>query len=163
MKFKKLFKSFKYILFFYVPIAMVVLLFCFSKYYDYNLFLAVMVMLSGNIFLALFTQTSNYVAEKYATEIKSRDFVYQNFTDCFFRGLAGLLEIVFYTISFATNLSSLVAGYLLLKTVSIWQDKDNYNNKKEGLHTAILRSAIVISLLVSLVASYYLAKYINGV
>jgi len=122
-----------------------------------------MVMLSGNIFLALFTQTSNYVAEKYATEIKSRDFVYQNFTDCFFRGLAGLLEIVFYTISFATNLSSLVAGYLLLKTVSIWQDKDNYNNKKEGLHTAILRSAIVISLLVSLVASYYLAKYINGV
>lgn len=162
IKFKSLLKAVTYIFFFYAPLVALAVLFCLSRYYDSNLWIALAIMLSGNIFLAVFTQVSNYVAEKYAiADIKSRDFVYQNFTDCFFRGLAGLLEIIFYTISFATGLSSLVAGYLLLKTVSIWQDKDNYNNKKEGLHTAILRSAIVMSLLVSLAASYYLAKYIN--
>ncbi len=161
-KFKNLLKAFRYISFFYVPLVVATTLFYFSMYYNFNLFVAILIALFGNIFLALFTQVSNYVAETYSVPaIKSRDFIYQNFTDCFFRGLAGLLEIVFYTISFATGLSSLVAGYLLLKTVSIWQDKDNYNNKKEGLHTAILRSAIVISLIVSLAASYYLAKFIS--
>ncbi len=154
-------RSFKYILFFYFPIFLLVFIFYFSRYYSSDLFTAISIMLLGNVFLALFTQISNYIIEKYAIENKSRDFIYQNFTDCFYRGMAGLLEIIFYTIAFSINLSSLVAGYLLLKTVSIWQDKDNYNNKKEGLHTAILRIAIVVSLLVSLLASYYLTKCIN--
>jgi len=161
-KIDRLNKSFKYILFFYIPIFLLVFIyFILLRPYNINLLLVFSIIIFGNLFIGLFTQIANYVAEKYSVTEKSRDFLYLNFTDCFFRSLAGLSEVIFYTISFAVGLETLVAGYLLLKTVSIWQDKDNYNNKKEGLHTAILRTAIVMSLLISFAASFYLKKFIN--
>lgn len=162
IKLSRLKKSFTYILFFYSPIFLLVFVsFYFFKFNNPNLLIACSIILFGNLFLGISTQSSNYIIEKYSTTEKSRDFIYLNFTDCFFRSSAGLLEIILYTISFTIHLETLVAGYLLLKTVSIWQDKDNYNNKKEGLHTAILRIAIVMSLIISLVASYYFKKFIN--
>ncbi len=156
-------KSFKYILLFYIPIFLLVFAYIiFSKLYSADLLLVIGIVILGNLGIGIFTQIANYIAEKYSISEKSRDFLYLNFTDCFFRSLAGLSEVLLYTISFATHLETIVAGYLLLKTVSIWQDKENYNNKKEGLHTAILRIAIVMSLLVSFAASFYLKKFINS-
>ncbi|OGZ73557.1 MAG: hypothetical protein A2908_00435 [Candidatus Staskawiczbacteria bacterium RIFCSPLOWO2_01_FULL_38_12b] len=158
-----LLKSFKYLFYFYVAVLILVAVYVIvSKSYNVNLLIACGIVFGGNLFLGIVTQSSNYIIEKYSYTDKSRDFLYLNFTDCFFRSLAGLAEIILYTVSFAMGMESLVAGYLLLKTVSIWQDKDNYNNKKEGLHTAILRIAIVISLLISLVAAFYLKKFINS-
>ena len=163
IRISKLKKSFKYIASFYLAVFLLVALYIIiSKSYRPNLLIACAIIFLGNLFLAVFTQTANYVAEKYSTSEKSRDFVYLNFTDCFFRGTAGFLEIILYTILFSMGLETVVAGYLLLKTVSIWQDKDNYNNKKEGLHTAILRIAIVLSLIIALSASYYLKKFLAG-
>ena len=154
-------KSRKYIAAFYMPVFLAALAYL-SVHYDANLLAAVLIVLCGNLFLAIATQVSNYIIEKRALEgVKSRDFVYLNFTDCFFRSGAGFLEIILYTICFSLGLETIVGGYLLLKTVSIWQDKDNFNNKKEGLHTAMLRLAIVVSLLISLMAAYYLKKYLN--
>lgn len=152
-------KSFKYIFYFYVPIFILALI-CIYKYQDVNLSIAILIALGSNLFLGVFTQISNYTIEKYSVADKSREFLYFNFTDCFFRSGAGLSEIILYTICFSTGLETIVAGYLLLKTVSIWQD--NVNNKKEGLHTSILRIAIVISLVTSLWASYYVKKFINN-
>ena len=153
-------KSLKYIAAFYMPVFLAALAYL-SVYYDANLLAAVLIVLCGNLFLAIATQVSNYIIEKRALEgVKSRDFVYLNFTDCFFRSGAGFLEIILYTICFSLGLETIVGGYLLLKTVSIWQG--DYNNKKEWLHTAILRSAIVMALLVGLAASYYLKIFINS-
>ena len=134
--------------------------FAFFKNYNLNLFLVLCIIIIGNLFIGIFTQLSNYTIEKYSLPEKSRDFLYLNFTDCFFRSLAELSEVILYTISFAIGFEALIAGYLLLKTVSVWQDKDNYNNKKEGLHTAMLRIAIVMSLLISFLSAYYLRKFI---
>ena len=165
----KLKYSAKLISLFYVPLFLVVFFivpFCLRffnvDFYNKNLLAVVGIVFFGNVFLAIFTQISNYIIEAYNIEGKTRDYLYRNFTDCFYRGSAGFLEIILYTISFSLHLESLVAGYLLLKTVSIWQDKDNFNSKKEGLHTAILRIAIVVSLLIALGASYYLRKFINN-
>ncbi len=161
-KISRLKNSFGYILFFYIPIFLLVFAYViYSKFYNADILLVFGIVIIGNLCIGTFTQIANYIAEKYSVTEKSRDFLYLNFTDCFFRSLAGLSEVVLYTISFAIGFEALIAGYLLLKTVSIWQDKDNYNNKKEGLHTAILRTAIVMSLLVSFAASFYLKKFIN--
>lgn len=161
-KISRLIKSFKYILFFYMPIFLLFFIyFNFFNSSNVSLLLACNIILFGNLLIGSFTQVSNYIIEKYSFSDKSRDFLYLNFTDCFFRSLAGLSEVILYTISFTIGFEALIAGYLILKTVSIWQDKDNYNNKKEGLHTAILRIAIVMSLLISFTASFYLKKVIN--
>ena len=156
---RKLKKSLGYILAFYIPILVAAFLYlAYSRSYGRNLLVGAGVVIFGNLAIGIFTQIANYIAEKYSTTDRSRDFVYANFADCFFRSLAGLAEVVFYTIAFTLSLETLVAGYLLLKTVSIWQDKDNYNNKKEGLHTAILRIAVVLSILTALLAASYLKK-----
>ncbi len=160
-KISRLKKAFSYIIFFYIIVFLVALTcLLFLKSSDPNLLLVFAIVVFGNLGIGLFTQMANFIAEKYSTTEKSRDFIYLNFTDCFLRSLAGLSEVILYTISFAIHFEALIAGYLLLKTVSIWQDKDNYNNKKEGLHTAILRIAIVMSLLIAFTASYYLKKVI---
>src|SRR3989344_3850070 len=157
-KLSHLIRSFKYVFYFYVPIFLLAFIY-FYPYHDMNLWMAVLIILGGNLFLGLFTQTSNYIIEKYSDQGIIRDYLYHNFVHAFFRSLAGLSEIVLYAVFLALGFDSLVGGYLLLKTVSIWQG--DYNNKKEWLHTAILRSAIVMALLIGLAASYYLKIYIN--
>lgn len=150
--------SFQYLIYFYLPVFLLAFVFLYP-FYNMDLWIAAAIILGGNLFLGLFTQTSNYIIEKYSDQGIVRDYLYHNFVHAFFRSLAGLSEITLYAVFFATGFESVVGGYLLLKTVSIWQG--DYNNKKEWLHTAILRSAIVIALLIGLAASYYLKQYIN--
>lgn len=151
--------SFQYAFYFYLPIFPLALVFLYP-FHNMDLWIGAAIILGGNLFLGLFTQISNYIIEKYSTEGITRDFLYHNFIHSFFRSLAGLSEVVFYSVFLAMGFESVVGGYLLLKTVSIWQGE--YNNKKEWLHTALLRSAIVMSLLIGLVASFYLKKFINN-
>jgi len=155
-------RSIFFIMIFYLPLFACMLLFLVVFHLtNANLFKSLSSLLLGSLFIALFTQMFSFIIEKYdSIQSGTRNFLYENFSDFFLRSSAGFLEMTLYVICFAANLSSLVAGYLLLKTVSIWQ-KD-YNNKKEGLHTAILRIAVVLSLLFSLMSSYYLIKFING-
>src|SRR3989344_3556534 len=93
-------------------------------------------------------------------EINREIFLYSTIQECSIRCSAGILEMVFYTIAFATNTIGLVVGYLVLKVVSVWKsDKDQ---KSEGLFTGVLRIAIILSLLFSLFASYFLFKYLQS-
>jgi len=154
-----LYRSFRYISYFYVPLFFLglIAMFLLPEYgRNANLAAGALIVFLGSLFVVVVTQISNYVIEKYDIRERTREFLYINFADCFFRCSAGLGEMVLYTVAFSLKLEAVVAGYLLLKTVSIWQD--NVRNKKEGLHTAILRFAIVCSLLISLAASAYLRK-----
>lgn len=152
-------KSFRFIGYFYIPLFFIVCFVLLLADRGWALALPTMIVFSGSLFLVIFTQVSNYIIEKQDILERTREFLYINFTDCFYRCCAGLSEVVLYTVAFSFRLEAVIAGYLLLKTVSIWQD--NVKNKKEGLHTAILRSAIVFSILIALIASYYVRKFIS--
>jgi|GEM_PF-3393442 len=144
-----------------VLFSIVFFLYWLYKKFDINLLIAFAIIIAGNAIIALFTQILHSVILKNIapaknlaeeTQNKERAFSYFNFQECFIRCFAGLLEMIFYTISFAIGRVELIAGYLILKTLSIWRVEDP---KKEGVHAAVLRIAVVMSLIFSLWASYY--------
>ena len=113
----------------------------------------------------------------YKTYLK--DHVFESFSDCYARCIAGFLEMVFYTISFATGHYELVVGYLVLKTISAWgkgeavtvpfdkktndeqetiknEEKIMSHTKQGPLSTTVLRIATVIALMSSLIAAQFI-------
>ena len=69
------------------------------------------------------------------------------------RTSAGVGEMVLYTFSFLIGLPSIVVGYLIIKSLSVWKSP---NPDKEGGSAAILRIAVIISLFISFGVAIYL-------
>ncbi len=176
--YKNITESLKLVCFFYGVLAFL-FLFTFLFDYDANLKWAIGIILCSNFLIALFTQISPFILftlfEKGNNPEKhSEDHLYKYFRVCSIRCIAGLLEMVFYTISFAINSVILIVGYLVLKTLSYWapeklkhenknhKDLSYSNNVKEGLSTANLRIAVVLSLIASLIASYFLFQFLQS-
>ncbi|HLD38213.1 MAG: hypothetical protein US35_C0014G0020 [Parcubacteria group bacterium GW2011_GWA2_37_10] len=173
---KKLIRSFYIRLFIGLFIFFSILPLVFRGHNFLYLIIASAVIFLGNLIIALTTQKLQYILLKLKEqsyekktkedpnhkneEINREIFLYSTIQECSIRCSAGILEMVFYTIAFATNTIGLVVGYLVLKVVSVWKsDKDQ---KSEGLFTGVLRIAIILSLLFSLFASYFLFKYLQS-
>lgn len=175
-------KSINLLIRFYAPFFLILcsilfiieVLLYFNEGVDYNLLRIIfyiisfssVVILSSSLIIAI-ALWLNYSIEK---NDKFDDFSFQDRTDCFIRCSAGLLEITLYAIFFAVGLGSIVIGYLVLKTLSVWKgykkDEEERGNrytfqKREGIHTGVLRIATVLSLSFSLMSSYFLFKFLQ--
>jgi hypothetical protein len=132
-----------------IIILLTVSLFTFSYFNLHNLIYYTLIILFSAIFsllLSVLTQFLNFVAEL-PNEGNVGDFLYHYFwQDCVLRCLAGWLEIIFYIVMFLINAGYLIAGYLILKVVSVWKSERPII---EGRHTAVLRIATILSLFFS--------------
>jgi hypothetical protein len=108
-----------------------------------DLGLGLILVFSFNFVIALTTQCLHYW-------LGNKLWFYEKFSDCFVRCFAGVLEMVLYTLFFIIDKHELIVGYLVLKTVSIWKGKQEDKEQiKEGQSTAVLRIAVVLSLVFS--------------
>lgn len=161
---EKLFKSFGLIFVFYIILFYVFFVVCL---WNKDLLLVLSTIFLGNLGIAVITQLGHYILDsKDDDENSKNDFLFDSTRDCFVRCAAGVSEMIFYTIFFATAHYELVVGYLVVKTVSTWKADSSKSiprdQKKEGQHTAVLRIAIVLSLIISLIASYFLSPLIKN-
>src|SRR5438552_4081088 len=98
-------KSFVYIAAFYVPLFLAgYVLFSMSILHGRNLIIATAIIFFGNLLIAVFTQVSNYIIEKYSIADRTRDFLYINFADSFYRCGAGIAEMILYVMFFSLRL-----------------------------------------------------------
>jgi hypothetical protein len=130
-----------------------------TKYY--NLEQIFWIIFLGNLGIAILTQFLHYFSEKNNNSGNEFEkFAFTGWPDCTVRCLAGILEMIFYTITLAIYAGFLIAGYFIMKSLSVWQSKKE--PEKEGRHTAVHRIAVVLSLIISLFSAYYLNKYLFG-
>lgn len=146
--------SFRVVVFYLLVLA---IFFYPAKYYKLETVFSIILL--GNFCIAIITQIFHYYSENNDGKNCFDKFSYQNFEDCCVRCSAGISEMIFYTISFAINADFLIAGYLIMKSLSIWQNKDD--PVKEGRHTSVHRIGVVLSLIISLWASYFLFIYLQ--
>ncbi len=154
-----------YFLIAFLILVILNIIYIFNKNYNINLIWTISVVFFGNLFIAIFTQVLHTVLTDEDPHIdkvseKYRGLVIENFQECIIRSLAGILEMILYTFFFAINLESIIIGYLILKTLSIW--KSEIDNRKNGLYTGVLRIAVVFSLFFSLIASYFLFHFLKS-
>jgi hypothetical protein len=159
-------KSFKLLIKFYVA--------CFALFFlaififnisDPNLKKTIWIILFGNFVIALLTQSiSSYIVKKEKNEAaapkdstKAQDLLYDDKWNCIIRCSAGIAEMILYTITFALGLTDIIVGYLILKTLSIWDPKSVV---KKGISTSSLRIAVVLSLIFAFWASYFFHDYL---
>ena len=152
-----------------------------SYFLGYNVYLYfyILIIIWGSFFVGFMTQKIQWIIltrDKNPPLLDSEHnaHIIKNSYECFIRCSAGLCEIILYSISSVMGLEALIAGYIVLKTVSVWTYNKVNDNKtsnladpeegkrKEGLFTAVLRIAVVLSLLFSLFASYFLFKYLQS-
>lgn len=137
----------------------------------FNFWFGVYIIMFGNYLIAFMTQYSHY-----RSRIDSKENVYPSFLRC----LAGCSEMFFYTFFFVFKQPMFVIGYLVIKGVGLFHDDKNPARKvdknpaqekeerfklgsprdndaaREGQSVAILRVAIIVSLFISLLASWFI-------
>jgi hypothetical protein len=132
----------------------------------FSLFYFLIIILLGNLILSYLIQFLHYKNElKFSTEslFKNEKYLgnlYKTQQSCVIRCSAGILEMAFYTIFFAIGLWGIIAGYLLMKGLSLWEPAKK-DEEAKGLSTASLRIAVVLSLIIALFASQYLFNYLQ--
>lgn len=168
---KIFFQSLGYTLLFYVGLFLSISLILLLISHINNLGLlivSIFVVLIGNLCIILTNHLLHWIVSFGEEDFK--DFIYEDFGDCFIRCFSGLLEMSFYTIAFAIRLEVLVIGYLAFKVLAYWQpDKDNNkkskkysNNKRKGLSKAILRSTSIFQFIFSFIAAYFLFQFFRS-
>ena len=145
-------KSIKFVIFFYFLLLLVLFLLTgVFSINDSNLQISLCILFFGNFFIAILTQVLHLLSKNY-------DHFFKSFRDCFPRSLSGFLEMVFYAVFFSIGLYEIIVGYLILKVISVWKSSDQY---QEGLSTSVLRTALVLSLLLSFWAAYNLNIFLE--
>jgi len=105
--------------------------------------------------IAIITQLLHFLAEL-PNEGNLSDFLYNYFWyDCFPRCFSGFLEMIFYVTMLLLNAGYLIAGYLIVKVLSVWKSEKQII---EGRHTSVLRIAITLSLLFSFLVFFIIKK-----
>lgn len=144
----ELLKSFGLITVFFILVFMIFV--SSTIWFEKNILISIIIVLFGNFFIAIITQASQ--------SLNNPLFLFVSFWDCSVRCLAGIAEMFLYLFAFTMGSQglTLIAGYLILKTVSIWRSEFKNDQRKEGRATAVLRLAVVFSLLISYIAYLYL-------
>lgn len=151
---KKVGQAFPYVAIFLFYLAISILLLPWSLFLGKPVFIAVLWIIISNILILITTQLLHLW-------LKSPHFL-NNSVSAVIRSLAGLLEIIFYTITITFGWFTILAGFLFMKGLSVWKHDSNPN--LEGASTGILRIAVILSLLGSIIISVYLTNsdFINS-
>lgn len=147
-------KSLIYTRKFYLIFALFLLVF-WIMYGNLDLSLFFLWLFFGNLIITILNQYLHYRLSIKLQDYSFKDRIFEFGEDCFVRCFAGVLEMILYILFFATQHYEIVVGYLVIKTISTWKSEKN-EQKKEGLSTAVLRIATVISIIISYIAAHYL-------
>ena len=176
LPYKLLCKSWNFILKLY-GVLLLVLIFLYLFHIDSNLLWSLSIIIIGNFFLLSVAQINNWIIEKESFKKGPEKWLFQSFEDCLIRNTAGLSEMLLYTTFFALKLETVIAGYLIMKSIGSWKpgDKDDEEEenkidknreysaqKRRGLHLAVLRISVILSLILSFAAAYFLLKYLQN-
>ncbi len=104
------------------------------------------------VLVNLFIMTVTQVLHKWMENLdknKINPHLFKNPQSVVTRCFAGILELFFYTLTITFGWFTLLAGFLFMKGLSVW--KNEGNPSLEGASTAILRIAVVLSLLASII------------
>ena len=112
-----------------------------------SIFIALLLILLGNIFILVISQGLHKWLE-------SSPHVFDSTQSVIIRSSAGLFELILYTLTITFGWFTFLAGFLIMKTLSVW--KHESDPTLEGASTGILRIAVVLSLFVSVGISVYL-------
>ena len=118
------------------------------SWFNTPLFFAFLSILVASTLILIITQILHYLL--------SSPHVYKDSKSVFIRSYAGLFEMVLYTFLITFHLLEVLIGILFLKGISVWQNKSNPN--QEGASAAILRIAVVLSIIFSLIIGIVLAN-----
>jgi hypothetical protein len=145
--------SFK--LFLFIGIIFLVAWLFLDVFYGLCLGKTFLILYLGNLLIVILNHIFHYrIGVRMADEQYIKDHLNQFPEDTYIRGVAGILEIIFYLLCFAIELPEFIVGYLILKTISAWKKEESKvgefsKQKKEGLSTAVLRIAVILSLIVA--------------
>lgn len=123
------------------------------KYFlvDKFFLIGILIIIGGNFTIARITQLWHY-------RLGHRDNVYKSDTRC----IAGISEMIFYTTFFLLKQPIIVAGFLILKSVGLYHDIGPDSLKQEGQSFAVLRIAVVTSLILSFISAILIYSSLSG-
>ena len=124
------------ILFYVITSAIILPLFyCINR----SLFYTSLYIILGNLLIVATTQGLHKWLEP-----KGDPHVFKDKVSVITRSIAGLLELIFYVLTIAFGWLTLLAGFLVMKSLSVW--KHESSPSLEGASTAILRIAVILVL-----------------